>query len=221
MICVRGIPFLQQLFRLGSAFLINLSFLPFVLSLGLFFGMIIALIRFYRIPPLSSIFAVLVEIIRGSPFLLLVYAVYFALPYFGIELSSFWSGLIVLTLTATAYLSEVFRSGLCAIDKGQFEAAHSLGMSFWIQFRLILLPQIVRITLPSIIGQVVLTVKDTSVVSLIGVVEIVRTSRQIMQVTLNPFVAFSIVAAYFAATCYPLILISKKLELRLKGGKTR
>ncbi|HNR79992.1 MAG TPA: ABC transporter permease subunit, partial [Mesotoga infera] len=91
------------------------------------------------------------------------------------------------------------------------------GMSYFQKVTLIILPQIIKTTMPSIVGQIVMTIKDTSIVSLVGMVEIVRTSRQIMQLTLNPFIAFSIVSAFFILVCYPLIIVSKKLE----GGNNR
>ncbi len=214
---MQDISLIQQVYRLGIAFLSNLAFLPFVLAIGIVLGIVIAFVRFHRIPVLSQVLAVLVEIVRGSPFLIIVYAIYFALPYVGIELGAFQTGIVVLSITATAYLSEVFRSGLVAMDKGQFEAAEALGMSYFQKVTLIILPQIIKTTMPSIVGQIVMTIKDTSIVSLVGMVEIVRTSRQIMQLTLNPFIAFSIVSAIFILVCYPLIIVSKKLE----GGNNR
>jgi His/Glu/Gln/Arg/opine family amino acid ABC transporter permease subunit len=214
---MQDISLIQQVYRLGIAFLSNLAFLPFVLAIGIVLGIVIAFVRFHRIPVLSQVLAVLVEIVRGSPFLIIVYAIYFALPYVGIELGAFQTGIVVLSITATAYLSEVFRSGLVAMDKGQFEAAEALGMSYFQKVTLIILPQIIKTTMPSIVGQIVMTIKDTSIVSLVGMVEIVRTSRQIMQLTLNPFIAFSIVSAFFILVCYPLIIVSKKLE----GGNNR
>ena len=214
---MQDISLIQQVYRLGIAFLSNLAFLPFVLAIGIVLGIVIAFVRFHRIPVLSQVLAVLVEIVRGSPFLIIVYAIYFALPYVGIELGAFQTGIVVLSITATAYRSEVFRSGLVAMDKGQFEAAEALGMSYFQKVTLIILPQIIKTTMPSIVGQIVMTIKDTSIVSLVGMVEIVRTSRQIMQLTLNPFIAFSIVSAFFILVCYPLIIVSKKLE----GGNNR
>ena len=214
---MQDISLIQQVYRLGIAFLSNLAFLPFVLAIGIVLGIVIAFVRFHRIPVLSQVLAVLVEIVRGSPFLIIVYAIYFALPYVGIELGAFQTGIVVLSITATAYLSEVFRSGLVAMDKGQFEAAEALGMSYFQKVTLIILPQIIKTTMPSIVGQIVMTIKDTSIVSLVGMVEIVRTSRQIMQLTLNPFMAFSIVSVFFILVCYPLIIVSKKLE----GGNNR
>ena len=214
---MQDISLLQQIFRLGVAFLNNLAFLPFVLGIGIVLGIAIALIRFHRIPVASQLLAIVVEIIRGSPFLIIVYAIYFALPYAGIELGAFQTGIVVLSVTATAYLSEVFRSGLMSLDKGQFEAAEALGMNYFQKLMHVVLPQIIKSTMPSIVGQIVMTIKDTSIVSLVGMVEIVRTSRQIMQLTLSPFTAFSIVSVFFILVCYPLIVVSKKLE----GGSNR
>jgi len=214
---MQDISLLQQIFRLGVAFLNNLAFLPFVLGIGIVLGIAIALIRFHRIPVASQLLAIVVEIIRGSPFLIIVYAIYFALPYVGIELGAFQTGIVVLSVTATAYLSEVFRSGLMSLDKGQFEAAEALGLNYFQKLIHVVLPQIIKSTMPSIVGQIVMTIKDTSIVSLVGMVEIVRTSRQIMQLTLSPFTAFSIVSAFFILVCYPLIVVSKKLE----GGSNK
>jgi len=193
-----------------------LEFLPWVLLIGVVFGLLFALIRFHRIPVLNFIVMAFVEIMRGAPFLIIVFAVYFALPYMGIQLDAIASGIVVLSMSATAYLSEIFRGGLMAIDKGQFEAADALGLTYFQKLRFIILPQMIKISLPSMIGQIVLTIKDTSIVSLVGVVEIVRTSRQIMQITLDPFTAFGIVSIYFAIVCYPLIYFSQRLERRLQ-----
>jgi len=213
---VEQITITEQLIRLGGAFIRNLEFLPWVLLIGVVFGLLFALIRFHRIPVLNFIVMSFVEIMRGAPFLIIVFAVYFALPYMGIQLDAIASGIVVLSMSATAYLSEIFRGGLMAIDKGQFEAADALGLTYLQKLRFIILPQMIKISLPSMIGQIVLTIKDTSIVSLVGVVEIVRTSRQIMQITLDPFTAFGIVSIYFAIVCYPLIYFSQRLERRLQ-----
>jgi len=213
---VDQITIANQFIRLGGAFIRNLEFLPWVLLIGFVFGLLFALIRFHRIPILNLIVIAFVEIMRGAPFLIIVFGVYFALPYLGIQLDAIASGIVVLSMSATAYLSEIFRSGLMAIDKGQFEAADALGLTYFQKLRIVLLPQVIKISLPSMIGQIVLTIKDTSIVSLVGVVEIVRTSRQIMQITLDPFTAFGIVSIYFAIVCYPLIYFSQRLERRMQ-----
>ncbi len=213
---MQEISLLQQITRLGQGFLLNLAFLPFVLFIGVVLGMLIALARFHKIPVLSQFLFIVVEIVRGSPFLLIVYAVFFILPYIGIEFDAFTTGVIVLSITAVSYLSEIFRSGLLSIDKGQFESADALGLSYIQKLRLIILPQVIKMTIPSIIGQIVMTIKDTSIISLVGYAEVLRTSRQVMQLTLEPFTAFAIASGYFVLVCYPLILISKRLERRTK-----
>jgi len=201
--------------RLGLSFLNNLMFLPIVLAIGIVLGMLIAIARIKKTPVVSQIMILFVEIVRGSPFLMIVFVVYFGLPYLGIKFDSMQTAVIVLSITATAYLSEVFRSGFLAIDRGQFEAADALGLSPFNKYILVLIPQVIKMTMPSIVGQLVMTIKDTSIVSMVGVVEIVRTSRQIMQITHRPIEAFGIVALFFVLVCYPLISISKTLEKRV------
>ena len=213
---IQAIPFFQQFSRMGLAFLINLSFLPFVLVIGFAAGLVVSLLRYYRVAVISQVLQAIVEVVRGAPFLLLVYATYFILPYLGLSLNAFASGVAVLSVTSTAFLSEIFLSGLRSIDVGQYHAADSLGMSFPDKMTIIILPQMARVTLPAIVGQIVMIIKDTTIVSLVGLAEIVRTSRQISLLTLDPFTAFAIVAFFFFIVCYPLIVISKRLERRLK-----
>lgn len=141
----------EQLIRLGGAFIRNLEFLPWVLLIGVVFGLLFALIRFHRIPVLNFIVMAFVEIMRGAPFLIIVFAVYFALPYMGIQLDAIASGIVVLSMSATAYLSEIFRGGLMAIDKGQFEAADALGLTYFQKLRFIILPQMIKISPPSML----------------------------------------------------------------------
>jgi len=212
---MESISFFKQVMRLGLSFLNNLMFLPIVLAIGIVLGMLIAIARIKKTPVVSQIMILFVEIVRGSPFLMIVFVVYFGLPYLGIKFDSMQTAVIVLSITATAYLSEVFRSGFLAIDRGQFEAADALGLSPFNKYILVLIPQVIKMTMPSIVGQLVMTIKDTSIVSMVGVVEIVRTSRQIMQITHRPIEAFGIVALFFVLVCYPLISISKTLEKRV------
>jgi His/Glu/Gln/Arg/opine family amino acid ABC transporter permease subunit len=148
---VEQITITEQLIRLGGAFIRNLEFLPWVLLIGVVFGLLFALIRFHRIPVLNFIVMAFVEIMRGAPFLIIVFAVYFALPYMGIQLDAIASGIVVLSMSATAYLSEIFRGGLMAIDKGQFEAADALGLTYFQKLRFIILPQMIKISPPSML----------------------------------------------------------------------
>jgi His/Glu/Gln/Arg/opine family amino acid ABC transporter permease subunit len=208
-----------QLSRMGQAFLINLSLIPGVLAISFIIGFIIAILRYYKTPFISQALFIICEIIRGAPFLLLVYGVFFILPGIGVSFSPFGTGLFILSITGSVLMGEIFLSGLLSIDKGQYYAADSLGMSFVQKIVYIIIPQMIKLTLPSIIGQIILTIKDTSIVSLVGLAEIVRTARQLSLLTQNAFLSFGIVGLYFFAVCYPLILLSKKLERRLSRGR--
>jgi His/Glu/Gln/Arg/opine family amino acid ABC transporter permease subunit len=212
---LQDIPILLQVLRLLGGFLINLSILPPVLCISLIAGLVFALVRFYKVTFISWVIFFVTEIIRGSPFLLLVYGVFFILPLAGVSLSPFGTGVCVLSITGSILMSEIFLGGLKAIEKGQYYAADSLGMTFFQKLRYIVIPQMIRLTLPSIVGQIIMTVKDTSVVSLIGLPEVVRTAKQISQLTQNALLGYTIVGVLFFAVCYPLILVSKKLEKRL------
>ncbi|MDR1506171.1 MAG: amino acid ABC transporter permease [Treponema sp.] len=212
---LQDIPLLLQVTRLLQAFLINLSILPPVLLISMIAGFFFSTIRFYKIPVVSQFLFFASEIIRGSPFLLLIYAAFFILPLAGISLSPFGTGVCVLSVTGAVLMSEVLLSGLKTISKGQHYAADALGMSFLQKMRYIIAPQMIKLTLPSIVGQIVMTIKDTSIVSLVGLAEVVRTAKQISQLTLNTFLGYTIVGIFFFIVCYPLILLSKRLEKRL------
>jgi His/Glu/Gln/Arg/opine family amino acid ABC transporter permease subunit len=212
---LQDIPILLQVIRLLGGFLINLSILPPVLCISLVIGLVFALVRFYKVTFVSWVIFFITEIIRGSPFLLLVYGVFFILPLTGISLSPFGTGVCVLSITGSVLMSEIFLGGLKAIDKEQYYAADSLGMTFFQKLRYIIIPQMIKLTLPSIVGQIIMTVKDTSIVSLVGLPEVVRTAKQISQLTQNALLGYTIVGILFFAVCYPLIFVSKKLEKRL------
>jgi His/Glu/Gln/Arg/opine family amino acid ABC transporter permease subunit len=212
---LQDIPILLQVLRLLGGFLINLSILPPVLCISLVVGLVFALVRFYKVAFISWVIFFITEIIRGAPFLLLVYGVFFILPMTGISLSPFETGVCVLSITGSVLMSEIFLGGLKAIDKGQYYAADSLGMTFFQKLRYIIIPQMIKLTLPSIVGQIIMTVKDTSIVSLVGLPEVVRTAKQISQLTQNALLGYTIVGILFFAVCYPLIFVSKKLEKRL------
>ncbi|MDR2476709.1 MAG: amino acid ABC transporter permease [Treponema sp.] len=205
----------QELLRLFRGFVINLSLLPIVLCISMIVGFAVALIRYYRVKGISHALFIVVEIIRGAPFLLLVYAVYFILPSIGYDLAAYPTGMLVLSISGSALMSEVFLSGLKSIDRGQHYAADALGMNFVQKTVLIILPQMIRLCLPSIVGQMILTIKDTSIVSLVGLGEVVRTAREVSLQTHNAFRSYAFVALFFFAVCFPLILLSKKLERRL------
>jgi cystine transport system permease protein len=162
---IRSLPLFQQAIQVT----LGLSFAAFILGSTL--GMAVALLRNSRIRVLRMFAFSYVSIFRGTPLLVQILLIYFGLPHFGIVLSPIPSALLALTLFSAAYLSENFRSGISAVDRGQWEASSSMGMGYWTALRRIILPQALRIALPPLGSRLIALVKDTSLASTITVVE--------------------------------------------------
>jgi polar amino acid transport system permease protein len=157
---------------------------------------------------------VYVEVFRGSPLLLQLFMVYFGLPYMGISIGIFQATLLVFTLYGGAYIAEIVRSGIQAIPIGQHEAAHSIGLSYFKIMRLIVLPQAFKIALPTLIGFYLSMIKDTSVASIIGYVEVVKQGQSVINMTSKPFEVYIAVSLLYFIICYPLSLLVAWRERR-------
>ncbi len=161
--------------------------------------------------------SIYVNIFRGTPFLIQLYVIYFVLPIFGIRLNVFQAGIGTLALNSGAYISEIVRAGIIAIPKEQSEAALSLGMSPYLEMKLIIFPQVIRIIIPPLVGQLILLVKDTSVISLIGIFDLIKVGRELaIAYGENPIVIYSLVAFFYFVICYPLYLFSISIEKKLR-----
>lgn len=161
---------------------------------------------------LSFLIGAYTDIFRGTPVLVQLFVVFFILPEAGIELDSFSAGAITLTNIAACFISEIVASGISAVPRGQLEAAASAGLSRYQQMRLIVLPQATRMIIPSLVGQFVLLVKDSSVVSAIGLLDLTRSGWVIVQSIPNGLLVFSVVGLGYFALCYPLLHLSRRLE---------
>jgi polar amino acid transport system permease protein/polar amino acid transport system substrate-binding protein len=168
---------------------------------GLVVGLALALASQLRWAPARWAVAVYVEIIRNTPLLIQIFFIYFGLPLVLVKLPAFASGLLALTLYSAAYNAEVFRAGLEAVPNGQREAARSAGLSGWQQMRYVVLPQAVRIAFPALGNNLVSLVKNSSLVSAIGMVELMFVANDI---SFNNFRSFEI---YGAAMIYYVIII--------------
>lgn len=163
--------------------------------------------------PLKAIAKFYIWIIRGTPLLVQVMYVYFAIPQliqymgFDLRLTSFSAGVITLTLNAGAYMSEIFRGAINAVNPGQMEAARSLGLSKWQSMRKVVLPQALRICLPSLVNQFIITLKDSSIISTIALAEIVYQAKIYVGRSMESFATYTWVAIYY------LILISVLTKL--------
>ena len=152
--------------------------------------------------------------IRGTPTLIQVYLVYFALPQFGIQMSPFTAGVLALGINSGAYVAEIFRSGLNAIPKGQMESAKALGMTYFKAMHRVILPQVIRIILPAITNEGISMLKNTSLLSTITVVELTMQTQVVIARTFRPFEFYIVASVLYLLMTTVLSYFSEKLEKR-------
>jgi polar amino acid transport system permease protein len=217
--------YFNELIRSLPFFLKGLYMTVAVAGLSLVFGTIIGffggIMRASRNKPARMIVGAWVDLIRGTPFLVQIFVIFFILPGIGIELEAFPAAVIALTNLTASFITEIVASGILAVPKGQREAATASGLSHYQQLRFIVLPQAIRSILPPLVGQYVLLVKDSSVVSAIGVVDITRVGWLTVQRIPEGLMVFGLVGLLYFAICYPLINLSGFLERRMTVASTR
>lgn len=201
-----------QLFLKGVWLTAKLAFLS--LLLGLPIGLMLSLARVQSSRLLAAPAAVYVEVIRGTPLLVQILFIYFVLPLFGIHLPAFTSGVIALTLNSAAYISEIFRAGILSIDVGQMEAARALGMTYAQAMRRIILPQTFRRVVPPLTNEGIALLKDSSLVSVIGLTELARTGQELASRYAAPLTIWPIVALFYLLLTFPLTRVAEYLERR-------
>ena len=158
-----------------------------------------------------------VSIFRGTPLLVQILLIYFGLPAVGIVLGPVPSAIVALTLFSASYLSENFRAGLNAVDKGQWEAAMSLGMGYWVAMKRIILPQGLAIAIPTVGSRLIALVKDTSLASTITVVELTRVADQVGATTFRYMEMFLTVGLIYWVINQILTIVQTYLESRYTG----
>ncbi len=196
----------------GVAITVGLTVAALVLSTAL--GLLWALMRYSGIGPLVLISKGIVNGVRGIPILVQLFYIYFVLPEFGIDLTAFQAGAIGLGIAYSCYMAENFRAGLEAIDKGQIEAAQSIGMSWGLMMRRVILPQAVRTVLPPYGNTMIMLLKDTSQASVITVAELTMKGQQIATSTFDNITVYTLVALLYLALSVPLIVLASFLERR-------
>ena len=193
---------------------IVLTVLSFIISL--IAGTILGLFSATPNKILNAISNLYVTILRGIPLIVLAFFVYFSIPQMlGITVSAFWAGIVTLSLNTTAYIAEQVRGGILAVAPGQLEAARSLGMPYGSSMRKVVLPQAIKIMIPSLINQMVITLKDTSILSIIGIVELTQTGRIIIARTYSSGVMWIMIGAMYLIIITILTKLSNILERRL------
>lgn len=196
----------------GLGMTLGLSLLS--LLIGAAIGFAFGIIRAGGNRWLSRALGLYIDLFRGTPFLVQVFIVFFILPAAGIELSAFAAGVVALSNLSACFIGEIVAAGLKAVPQGQREAALASGMTGAQQMRLVLMPQAVRIVTPSLVGQFVLLIKDSSVVSAIGLLDLTRSGWMIVQSVPQGLMVFGTVGLGYFIICYPLILLSRRLERR-------
>ena len=183
------------------------------------FGM--ALARVSRWPALRWTAATYIQLIQGIPVLMVLFLSFYGLALMGYRLLPVVAAGISMAIYASGYLAEIWRGCIQSVPKPQWEGSESLAMTRAQQYRYVILPQALRIALPSTVGFAVQVVKNTSVASLIGFVELARAGQLVNNATFQPFRVFLVVAALYFVICYPLSQLSRWLEGRLHAGSGR
>jgi L-cystine transport system permease protein len=199
--------------------LLNATLMTIFLALisvifALILGFFTALARISKITILAKIAGAYVSIFRGTPLLVQIFVIYYGLPQINIELDPIPSGILALTLNAGAYLSESFRSSILSIDKGQMEAAVSIGMTYGQAMRRIILPQSLRVAIPNMSNTFIILIKDTSLVSVITVTELLQMSSLIIAKTFEPLTIYLVAAAIYWVVITFFTVLLDKMEKR-------
>ena len=190
---------------------ITLEIFCVTLALSLPLGLFVALGRLSRFRPLSRILEIYIWIMRGTPLMLQLLFVYFALPMVGIRLPDIAAALLAFTLNYAAYFAEIFRAGIQSIGRGQYEAAKSLGMTYTQTMRRIIVPQMIRHVLPPVSNETINLVKDTSLIYILAMNDLLRVARTIVQREFD-MTPFFVAAVFYLAMTFVLTWGFKKLE---------
>jgi polar amino acid transport system permease protein len=187
-----------------------------VMALGLVAGLPVALARISSNRLLRLTSTVYVQVLRGTPVLLQLFVLYYVLPFAGIKLAPWTAGIVGMSAAYAAYLSEIYRAGIQAVDRGQTEAALSIGMSRVQVMRLVVLPQAIRIIIPPIGNTFIGLFKDTSLLSILTIRELMFEGQLLAATNFRYVTIFSVIAVLYLAVCWPCAAIIERLERRLK-----
>ena len=200
---------------LGAGLLTTLKICSVAMLLGIALGGVLGLASMSRIAALRWAVRAYVDFIRGTPLLIQIFLVYFALPEVGLNLPEFWAGVLALGLNAAGFIAEIVRAGVGSVEKGQAEAARAIGMRHSQILVHILLPQSLRSVIPPATNELITLVKGSALLSVISVYELTRAGQAIIAVHFAPFEIFLLIALYYYVTISVLAWASRWLERRL------
>ena len=182
-------------------------------------GFAVALLRTARSPVLRLVSALYIQLIQGTPVLIVLFLTYYGLALFGYKLSPMLAACVAMTVFSSAYLGEIWRGCIEGVQRQQWEASGALAMNRYQQLRYVILPQAMRHALPPTVGFMVQIIKNTSITSIIGVVELTRAGQLVSNATFQPFIVFPVVALIYFAMCYPLSRYSYSLERKFHAHR--
>lgn len=200
---------------LKGALLYSLTLALVSFFIGLIIAILTALARLSGIKPLIGLARFYVSLIRGTPLLVQLFIIFFGLPSVGIMIDPFPSAVIGFSLSVGAYSSEVVRAAILSIHKGQWEAAYSLGMTYWQALRRVVLPQAARVSVPPLSNSFISLVKDTSLAAAILVPEMFRKAQEIVAATYEPLLVYSEAALIYWMICFVLSIVQDRIENKL------
>ena len=207
---------ISNLWYLGLAALntVGLSLASILLSTAV--GLAVALLQVFGGLLVRGLVQVYLYVVRGVPLLVLLFTMYYVLPYSGVDLSAVQGGILVLGVYFGAFMSEVFRAAILSLPKAQWDAARSLGMRRSLLLRIVIFPQAFRVAAPPFVNTCMMLIKSTSLVSIIGIWELTAAGREVTERTFAPFQMFGGVAVIYFSICYSLSLLARYLEERFR-----
>ena len=188
----------------------------FTVLLGVILGTFISLMRLSSKKLIKFIATAYIEFIRGTPVLIQLYIIFYSLPKIGIVLPDFVAAIVTLSINSAAYVAEIIRAGIQAVDKGQMEAARSLGLSHGNSMRYIIIPQAIKNILPALGNEFITVIKESSIVSFVGIAELSYNADTIRGITFIPFEPLIIAALLYFVMTFSLSKLIGHFERRMK-----
>jgi His/Glu/Gln/Arg/opine family amino acid ABC transporter permease subunit len=201
----------------GAAVTITLSLIGILIGLPI--GLGLALLRWANVPVIARVVAVYVSMLRATPLVTLLLLLFFALPNIGIPINPISAAITALVMNTSAFNCEVWRAALMNFPKDQYEAAQSIGMRASLRFRRIVLPQILRVSLPGLVNEMSLLIKVTPVLAVVGVVDITRAAVRIGAETYEPLPPFLVAIALYAPIVFALVALQRWIERRQSAAE--
>lgn len=196
-----------------GGFLVTIQMAALIIVFGFALGLLLAVVRAFQIRPVNILLIIYIDVFRAVPQLMIIVFAYFALPYAGLSLSSFWAATISLSLILGAFNEEIFWAGFTSVDRGQWEASRSTGLSFLQALRHVVLPQAIRLAIPPLTNRTIAITKGTSLASVVAVQEIIKVAVGSVALSANP------TPLMMGAVCYlilfaPMVTFSRWIETR-------